>query len=669
MKMPCTRRRGVALLAIVAALVGTGTTHAAEATMALPPVESFYRNADVIEAKLSPSGQLLAATTGIKGKRIGLAVFDLQKRTPGKVVAHFANTDISRFYWVNDEQIVLKTVDTTRGGGEQAGGPGLIAVRADGSDARLLIKTSWDWLVERRTGREALDTTHGLLDVPIGSGNEVIVGRWEYSTSDQLKAVLPMRMDVTTFRTRSLAVGAPDHVKYWHFDPLGEARVAVAQNDGQDTVYWKGPGSDAWKELVKHPTFEPPFEPAFVDSAGTLYVTTQDGTGGTKILRRFDFASGKPASEVLVRTPGFDFHGGPVVDDAGRILGVRVWTDAMTTVWFDERMKQVQKEVDARLPGRVNALSCRRCAADDAVVLVHSWSDQEPGRFALYHPQRKALEGVAAVRADIDPKRMATLDLHRFKARDGLEIPVWVTFPNGADKKTPRAAVVLVHGGPWVKGGSWQWDDDAQFLASRGYVVIEPEFRGSKGYGAALFKAGWKQWGRAMQDDVTDATKWAVAQGWVDPKKVCIAGASYGGYATLMGLAREPDLYRCGVAWVAVTDPRLLADPAWSNTSREFRTYGMPVLIGDPQKDAAALAAVAPVELAAQIKAPVLLAFGGADSLVTTAHGTRMRSALRSAGNEPEWVYYDDEGHGWLKEGNRFDFARKMEAFLAKHLK
>lgn len=668
MGMPCKGRIGAALLVLACAL-GSAAWAADESGVALPPVETFYRNPDATDAALSPSGNLLAMTTGIKGKRIGLAVFDLQKKTPGKIVAHFANTDIYRFHWVNDEQIVLKTVDTTRGGGEQAGGPGLIAVRSDGSDARLLIKVDYNWAVEHRPGREPLDPLHDLMDVPVGSGNEVIVGRWEFTTSRQLQSVLPLRLDVTNSRTQSLAVGAPDHVKYWRFDPKGDARVAIAEHEGQTTVYWKGPGAQAWKELVRHPTFEPPFEPAFVDAAGTLYVTTPEGPAGIDVLRRFDFAAGKPAADVLVSTPGFDFTGWPVHDDEGRILGVRVRTDGETTVWFDERMKQAQKEIDARLPGRSNRLSCRRCAADDAIVLVRSWSDQEPGRFALYHPHNKALQGVGAMRADIDPKRMATLDLHRFKARDGMEIPVWVTLPKGADRKSPRAAIVLVHGGPWSKAGPWGWHDDAQFLASRGYVVVEPEFRGSTGYGAALFRAGWKQWGKAMQDDVADATKWAIAQGWVDPKKVCIAGASYGGYATLMGLARDGDLYRCGVAWVAVTDPRLLADPAWSDWSREFRTYGMPVLIGDAEKDAAALAAVAPVELAARIKAPVLLAFGGADRRVSPAHGTRMRTALREAGNDPEWVFYDDEGHGWLKEANRFDFARRMESFLAKHLK
>jgi dipeptidyl aminopeptidase/acylaminoacyl peptidase len=173
-----------------------------------------------------------------------------------------------------------------------------------------------------------------------------------------------------------------------------------------------------------------------------------------------------------------------------------------------------------------------------------------------------------------------------------------------------------------------------------------------------------------MQDDVDDALDWVVGQGWVDAKHVCIAGASYGGYATLMGLIRTPERYRCGVAWAAVTDPRLLFEGFWrSEISEEARLYGLPVLIGDPKEDAAALAAVSPVEQASRIKAPLLLAFGGLDRRVPLEHGTRLRSALRAAGQDPQWVVYDDEGHGWLKPENRVDFARRMEAFLAKYLK
>jgi dipeptidyl aminopeptidase/acylaminoacyl peptidase len=184
-----------------------------------------------------------------------------------------------------------------------------------------------------------------------------------------------------------------------------------------------------------------------------------------------------------------------------------------------------------------------------------------------------------------------------------------------------------------------------------------------------LLTAGFKQWGRAMQDDLADAVHWAAARGTIDPKRVCIAGASYGGYATLMGLVRNPDLYRCGVAWVAVTDPRLLFEDSWfSDVSQEAREFSLPIRLGDPVKDAALLKDAAPVEHAAEIRAPLLIAFGDADRRVPIEHGTRLREAMRAAGLEPDYIVYRGEGHGWQKVENRVDFWTRVERFLAKNL-
>jgi dipeptidyl aminopeptidase/acylaminoacyl peptidase len=258
--------------------------------------------------------------------------------------------------------------------------------------------------------------------------------------------------------------------------------------------------------------------------------------------------------------------------------------------------------------------------------------------------------------------------MFRMKARDGLEFPVWITKPRGPSAG-PRPAVVLVHGGPWVRGVHWQWNAEAQFLASRGDVVIEPEFRGSTGYGRPLLVSGFKQWGLTMQDDVADAVKWAAARGDIDPKRVCIAGASYGGYATLMGLVRQPEMYKCGVAWVAVTDPRLLFEDTWiSDLTNEAREFSNPIMIGDPVKDAALLTNAAPVEHASEIKAPLLMAFGSADRRVPIEHGARLNAAMRKAGLTPQYVVYDGEGHGWLKVENRVDFWGRVEKFLAVQL-
>ncbi len=655
---------------VMAVLSGlfAGAAHAAGEP--LLPVETFFREADIDDVELSPSGRRLAVTTTSGSPRLALTVVDLESGKAASV-AKFEDADVGEFNWVNDDRLVFSLQDRRTAIGERRFYSGLFGVMHDGSDWRMLIDLRHDFLVPRRGGREPLNAQHQLLGVPSTGGNDVVVGLWKFDGAGDAVEVLPMSLDVSTQRIRSLPIGNIERVKTWMFDRKGEPRLAIASYQGRTQYHWRGPGESAWKQIGDFPSLQLPFVPRYVDTDGQLFVTTNSGPAGERELRRFDFAAGKPATDVLVRTPGFDFSGRLVTDpDSGRALGVRVITDAEITAWFDPGLKKLQAAVDARFPGRANRIECRRCGKDDMVVTVRSWSDQDPGSFWVHYPAGNKWVGVGPVRKDIDARRMATLDLHRIKARDGRDLPVWVTLPPGGAKAGPRPTVVLVHGGPWLRGVSWRWHDTAQFLASRGYAVIEPEFRGSTGFGVEHHRAGWKQWGRTMQDDVADATKWAVSKGFADGGRVCLAGASYGGYATLMGLVRHGELYRCGLAWVAVTDPRLLFGLEWINDiSEEARRYSMPALIGDPVTDAAMLAEVAPVELAAKIKAPLLLAFGGADRRVPLEHGRRLREAMQAAGSEPEWIVYDAEGHGWIKPENRYDFARRMETFLAKHLK
>jgi dipeptidyl aminopeptidase/acylaminoacyl peptidase len=244
---------------------------------------------------------------------------------------------------------------------------------------------------------------------------------------------------------------------------------------------------------------------------------------------------------------------------------------------------------------------------------------------------------------------------------------VWVTLPPQTDGK-PLPAVVLVHGGPHIRGTEWAWHAEAQFLASRGYVVIEPEYRGSTGYGIRHERDGFKQWGLAMQDDISDALKFAVGKGWADPKRACIMGGSYGGYAALMGVVKDPDQYRCAVAFAAVSDPRNVFDMHWSDFGADTRDNFLPMTMGDRKADEARFIATSPVEQVARIKAPVLLVHGSVDKRVPVQNGERMRDALQKNGKQVEWVLYPDEGHGFRLPENRYDYWRRVEAFLAKQL-
>ena len=645
---------------------------ASSAATGLPAAELFFKRPDLERAELSPSGQWLAITAPIAGDRLGLIVVDLAGGAKAAtLVAGYSNSDVRVFHWVNDDRLVFDVVDRSKGSADQVYFPGLYSVRRDGSELRQLVSLLDQPQDETGTRivRQRLSPYHVLLHPGPGSGETVIVGEWRFDSTGQPDSLLPKRLDVTTGRASSLAYGIPEHVFSWLFDAQLQPRVAVQTYQGRSKVLWRAPGQEAWATLAEFDTYQAPWVPAYIDAAGKLYVTRGSGKGGTSELVRFDFAKGAPATEPLVSVAGFDFDGELVTETPGsRALGMRVDSDAETTVWFDKRLKALQEDIDRRLPGRINRLQCSRCDHPDMTVLVRSWSDRDPGSIWVWRGEPALWRQISSVRAGIVPARMGKLDLERFRARDGREVPVWITRPAGAAPDKPLPTVVLVHGGPWLRGGHWQFNPWAQFLASRGYLVVEPEFRGSTGYGAEHFQAGWKQWGRTMQDDVTDATRWVAEKGWADAKRTCIAGASSGGYATLMGLVREPKLYRCGAAWVAVTDPRLLFKwNRWADSSDEQRQYSMPQLMGSP--DSMDFAAVAPVEQAARIQAPLLLGFGGGDVRVPIEHGNRMRDALRAAGREPEWVVYPEEGHNWFLTATNVDFARRLEAFLDRNLR
>ena len=501
--------------------------------------------------------------------------------------------------WVNDQQVLFKTIDTHRGLGDQKFGPGLFVVNNDGVALTMLI-TGGDAPSTTGTNIHSqlpLSVEHALLFVPPAGGTDIVVGKWVFDQQGNTVGINALRVNVVTHRVMSMSQDRPEHAMQWLFDPHGEPRAIVATNAGRSTVWWHAPGKTDWTSVAEFPMLRTAFTPVYVDGSAQLYVTAPTGERGTDVLTRFDFAKGRAEPQPIVATPGFDVGGGIVTDDSGaRMVGMRIDTDAAATIWFDQDMKDFQALVDAKFPGRVNVVTCRKCNSTGA-ALVYSYSDQEPGTWLAYRAADKTWQQLGRVHDDIDPRRMAQLDFHRIAARDGEDLPVWVTTPRRA-KDAPRPpAIVLVHGGPWVRGTSWEWNAEAQFLASRGYVVIEPEYRGSEGFGSLHQHAGDKQCGGKMQDDVADAARWAATKGLVDPKRICIAGASYGGYAALMGPIRYPDLYRCAVAWVAVTDPRFMYEETWTNDSNvEWQHFGLPDTVGDLDKDRAMLAAAAPVE-------------------------------------------------------------------------
>jgi len=646
-----------------------------EAPKPATPIEALFQNPATGVVRLSPSGKRLAFTTGRGRDFVGLAVMELEG--PGRVhwAARFNDADIDHFEWVGDERLVFTATDLNEGSAAgYSRAPGLYSVKANGDDYEQWVLRLKPLVRDGGQRNRALEWNHTLLRTFANHPEEVILGKLEFADGE-LTNVKPLWLNIVTGRQRAIDVqGAPDHVWEWIFNPDGLPVAAVTLHQDRQAVYWRDSAASPWRKLAESARGQLPFKPEAVDRQGKLYVTRHTGEGRWLAFTTFDFKLGAPATDDIVRAPGFDIHPRLVLDEKSQdLLGLHIETDAASSVWFDPQRRQLQQRVDKLMPAWINRIDCRRCGQADQVVLVTSFSPKDPGRMWLFSPDKEGIDAIRQLSVfmpEIESDSMVTKSFERIKARDGLDLPVWISLPKSARNGPLPPAVVLVHGGPWVRGGHWTWDPMVQFLASRGYAVIEPEFRGSLGYGERHELAGNKQWGLAMQDDVTDALRWAQAQKLVG-SQACIMGASYGGYAVLMGLIKDPDLYRCGIEWVGVSDLELLVKGSkWiqDDVSDSSRRYELPERVGRLPQDAELIRANNPVLLASKLKAPLLMAYGAKDMRVPLEHGERMRDALQKAGRDPEWIVYPDEGHGWGLVKNRIDFAKRVERFLSQHL-
>jgi dipeptidyl aminopeptidase/acylaminoacyl peptidase len=629
-----------------------------------PPAAHFFENPGFGAARLSPNGRLLAVRIGLPGKRESLAVIDLAT-SKAQQVALFTDIDVGRFEWVNDKRLVFNTTDKELGAGDVREGPGLYAVNADGTQMRQLAKRrGTPFISSPQPGAKAMLPANTFMLGQFGKqdSDSIYVTQGGGGTTDLL------RLDTTN--ARATEVPGPAGARAWFLDQDGEPRLATTLDKETMSLHVRDPDGKEWRKLASYPAYANgafPFVPVGFGPDGQLYVQARAGKD-ISALHTFDLATGKVSDKAVLVTPGYDFNG-VLVKSGGQLAGVRYNAESEGTHWFDKRMDEVQKKVDAALADTVNRISVP-ARPESPWVLVESYSDRQPRLTTLYNTETGKFNRVGAAHPQIKPAQMGVQSVVRYKARDGLEIPALLTLPPG-EKASGLPLVVLVHGGPYVRGTHWGWQGDTQFLASRGYAVLEPEFRGSTGYGDKHFRAGWKQWGLAMQDDIADGAKWAIAEGLVDPRRICIAGASYGGYATLMGLANNPELFKCGIDYVGVTDINLLFNGHWlfqDDVSPAAKKYSMPVLIGDPKADAAQFAATSPIEQAARITQPLLLAYGGADRRVPIIHGKKFLEAVRKTNKDVEWIEYESEGHGWSLPQTRIDFWTRVEKFLDRNI-
>jgi dipeptidyl aminopeptidase/acylaminoacyl peptidase len=594
--------------------------------------------------RLSPDGAYLAAVVKLNG-RDNLEVVELDKRQT-KLITNLDYVDVVEFTWLNNKRILFRAADAQEASG-LARSYGWYAVDRDGSHSR---------------GLGQFKTVVGPAS---GGGDDIIV----------IDAVRGSRTlfevhRLNTYgqgRVKKLNVDSPDDVVSWLVDHNDIPRVAHSYLNGKHTLWYRESGGSPWVKIDEGTELRLHFTPlAFDYDNKTLYVAARDGKDRVAVYT-YDVAS-KKLGELIAGSAQVDINTLIFSRAKRALIGVSYQGDMPGVTWFDPDMIQLQKTVDQALPDTFNVLQVADENPQRAVVFAYS--DVNPGVIYLLDTNKLKLEELAKTRPWIDPKQMAERKAVHYTARDGLEISAYLTLPNGSNDKKPPL-ILIIHGGPFVRGFVWGFDPLAQFFASRGYAVLEPEFRGSIGHGWKVYSSGFKQWGLTMQDDITDGVEWLIKQGVVDKDRICLYGGSYGGYATLWGLIKTPELYKCGVAFVAVTDLHLLFGIGWSDIAQSpyrWLDFGARDVIGDPDKDAEKFRSVSPLVNADKLKAPVLLAYGGRDQRVPIKHGDDFRTALDTYGKTYEWIVYRDEGHGFNYDENRFDFYRRVDAFLKKYL-
>jgi dipeptidyl aminopeptidase/acylaminoacyl peptidase len=625
----------------------------------LLPVDYFFKPFEYREMLLSPNGKHLGALVPW-GEQSALIVIDLDTRKLN-IVGRQRRWDVIDFMWKGNDWLIFKM------GFKGYDGGGLYVVDRQGSKApRVLIKPVGYQIEESRFDNPRFEKARlvEVLDLLHDHPDEILIESVELRGNDldQLnESGFPnvYRLNVRTGKL-TLEEKNPGNVLAWLTDRTGVVRLGLIVESSEWAFRYRTTADGAWKVTARFKLLAPSISPvAFDEDNQTLIVFSEVGRD-TTALCTYDIAKNE-IKELLCAHERYDIDESIILSREKKLIGVRFNTDRPATQWFTPELARAQKALDLTLTNRVNEI--RSLSATGDLALVHSFSDRTPGVFYLYDLARRKIEKISEIAEWIKPEDMAQMVPIQYQARDGLGIHGYITLPvKGPTNQLPM--VVYPHGGPWSRD-IWGFDREVQFLANRGYAVLQVNFRGSTGYGMRFREAGYKQWGLKMQDDITDGVKWAIEKGIADPGRIAIYGASYGGYAAVAGLAFTPELYRCGVSYVGVTDLSMLIKEV--PRKRQYQRSGYEQMVGDPKTESKLLSDLSPVNQAQNIRVPVLLAYGKWDSRVSAEHGRQLEQALKRHGRKVEFML-EDEGHGFSQPETVLRFHRRLEKFLGENM-
>ncbi len=617
-------------------------------------IEDFIREDKFREVAVSPLGTYVAAAVPVGDKTVLVVLKTGETKPLTRVDVEGKRSHVAGISWVSDTRLVYYIAIRDQLDERPVPTGEMWAINADGSKPVQLggLKADNAGISGRSVSKETVGM--GIINTLDDSDKYVIAavyrGGSDYTTAE--------RVDVMT-GTRLRLAQAPIVFASFLADNRGNPRFAWGSRiDGFQEVFYRDPQSDDWKQINDEKTSGKEMLPVgFSADDKTAYILSEESTGPDGVYA-YDTATG--AMTLLVRDALAEPTG--VINAIGKrhVIGVYYAGTKPRYEYFDPESADAKahRALQRGFAGQVVVAEDYTTAKNE--VLLRVFADREPGGYYVMNVATRKVSPMM-FRADwLDPNRLAeTRDL-TFKTRDGRTMPVLLTLPPGSDGKN-LPMVVHPHGGPFGPMDTWGFDPTVQVMASHGYAVLQVNFRGSGGYGREHERAGYKQWGLTMQDDLTDATRWAISEGFADRNRICIFGASYGGYAALMGVAKEPDLYRCAIGQVGVYDlGKFKFDDAMRGDF--FRRYH------EEATNDGDLGPVSPARVAGKIKVPVFLTTGKEDARVPYQHTEMMEAALKKAGVPVETLYFKSEGHGIYKLENRREFYARLLTFLQKHI-
>ncbi len=630
----------VAVAVGVAMLTGCGEK-AAEPTALTPPpmvdMKDFFKNPEKAGFRISPDGNYMSYRAPWKN-RMNIFVKKMGENEAVQVT-HDTIRDIGGYFWKGDRLVYSRDIN----GDENFI---LFSASIDGKDVKMLTP-------EKGVRAGTLD---GLEHVP---GMEQSIMLQMNQRNPQVFD--PYLCNIATGELKPLYDNSKDNFEGWITDHNGVIRMATKTDGTDQVVYYRATDKEPFTEYMRT-GFKDSWSPLMFtfDNANLIVSHNLNGRDKTAIAE-WDLA-GKKETKLIFEDKDYDVSN-VNYSNKRKVLTMVTWTG-----WKEERhfLDETTKALYDKLAPKFANLDFWIYGENDEETKFMVWagSDRNPGQYYFYDATADKLEEVATLRPWINPEHMAEMKPITYTSRDGLTIHGYLTLPVGREPKN-LPVVINPHGGPWARD-DWGFNAEVQLLANRGYAVLQMDFRGSTGYGRAHWEKSFKQWGKTMQDDITDGVEWLKKEGIADPERIAIYGGSYGGYATLAGITFTPDLYACAVDYVGVSNMFTFMNtvpPYWEPFKKMM--YEM---VGDPKADSLLLREASPVFFVDRIKCPLFIAQGAMDPRVNKAESDQVVEALKARGIEVQYMVKDNEGHGFHNEENRFEFYGAMEKFLDQHI-